>query len=59
MILLLFTQNYGKAAYKDMSKEEKEVIDGFQGEKAYGEILEESNYYLKPVTSGTVLMLEE
>lgn len=51
--------NYGKAAYKDMSKEEKEVIDSFQGEKAYGEILEKSNYYLKPVTSGTVLMLEE
>ena len=50
--------NYGKAQYKDMTAEEKAVIDGFQGEKAYNEIMEKTAYYLAPVTNGTMLLLE-
>lgn len=50
---------YGKKAYSDMNREEKEVIDSFQGEEAYGEIMKKSSYYLAPVTGNTLLMLEE
>ncbi len=50
--------NYGKTKYKDMTAEEKAVVDSFQGEKAYNNILENSNYYLAPVVNNQVLMLE-
>lgn len=50
--------NYGKAKYQDMTAEEKAVVDSFQGEKAYNNILENSNYYLAPVVNNQVLMLE-
>lgn len=49
---------YGKKKYKDMTAEEKEVIDSFQGEKAYNEVMAKSNYYFAPVTNNQVLMLE-
>lgn len=51
--------NYGKTAYKDMTDEEKAVVDSFQGEEAYNEVMAKSNYYLAPVTNNQVLMLEE
>ena len=38
--------SYGKKSYKDMTAEEKTVIDSFQGEKAYNEVLAKSDYYL-------------
>lgn len=48
---------YGKTAYKDMSKEEKEVVDGFHGdgtegsgEKEYGNVLARANYFLAPAS---------
>ena len=47
---------YGYKKYKDMDKEEKAVVDEFQGENAYNEVLENSNYYLGSVTEN-VLML--
>jgi hypothetical protein len=50
---------YGKKKYKDMTVEEKEVIDSFQGEQAYNEVMAKSNYYLAPVTNNQVLMLGE
>jgi hypothetical protein len=49
---------YGKKAYTDMTAEEKAVIDDFQGEEAYNEVMANSNYYLAPVTN-QVLMLGE
>lgn len=49
---------YGKKSYKDMTAEEKEVIDGFQGEQAYNEVMAKSNYYLAPVVNKQMLMLE-
>lgn len=49
--------NYGKAKYTEMTEEEKAVIDSFQGEAAYNEVLRNSGYYLAPVTNGQMLML--
>lgn len=37
---------YGTKAYKDMSEEEKVVIDDFQGEKEYNKIMREHSFYL-------------
>lgn len=52
--------SYGKKSYKDMTADEKKVVDSFQGEKAYNEIMAKSGYYLAPVTSGNkMLMLEK
>lgn len=47
---------YGKKAYKDMTKEEKAVIDDFQGEKDYNEVVRNSNYYMHLSTT-TMLQL--
>lgn len=48
---------YGKKAYKDMDAEEKAVIDDFQGEAAYTEIMSKADYYLAPVTNNQMLRL--
>lgn len=50
---------YGKKAYVDMDKQEKAVIDSFQGEEAYNEVMKKSSYYLAPVTENSMLLLEE
>lgn len=39
-------QNYGKKSYTDMTNEEKEVINSFEGEKSYNDTLQNSKYYL-------------
>lgn len=49
--------NYGRKKYKDMNTEEKAVIDSFQGEAEYNEILAKSSYYLAPVTNNQLLTL--
>ena len=52
--------SYGKKVYADMSKEEKDVIDSFQGEEAYAEVMRRADYYLAPVTDKQeILMLGE
>lgn len=38
--------SYGKKEYKDMTQEEKEVINEFEGEKEYNKVLLNKNYYL-------------
>lgn len=48
---------YGKKAYKDMTDTEKEVVNSFQGEAAYNEIMAKSNYYLAPVTNNQILRI--
>lgn len=50
---------YGKKTYKDMNAEEKAVIDSFQGEEAYNEVMAKASYYLAPVTNNQMLMLGE
>ncbi len=48
---------YGRKRYTDMTEEEKNVIDGFQGEQAYNDIMAKANYYLAPVTNNAMLLL--
>jgi hypothetical protein len=37
---------YGKAKYKDMSKEEQRVVDDFEGEKGYSRTMQDPKYYI-------------
>lgn len=43
---------YGKSEYKDMTEEEKQIIDEFQGEEKYNEVMLNKAYYLG--TAGTL-----
>lgn len=51
--------NYGRVKYKDMTAEEKTVVDSFQGEAAYNEVMEKARYYFAPVTNNQIQMLGE
>lgn len=48
--------SYGKKSYKDMTAEEKTVIDSFQGEKAYNEVMAKSDYYLASPIENRLLL---
>lgn len=50
--------SYGKKVYTDLSEEEKEVVNSFQGEEAYNEVMNNADYFLAPVTKNNVLMIE-
>lgn len=50
--------SYGKKTYSNMSPEEKAVVDSFQGEEAYNEVMKKQGYYLAPVTEDNPLLLE-
>ena len=50
---------YGRKTYKDMTNDEKAVVDSFQGEEAYNDVMTKSNYYLAPVTNSQLLMLND
>ena len=45
--------SYGKKNYSDFTPEEKNVVDEYEGEKSYGEVMENQQYYL----SGSTLEL--
>ena len=38
--------SYGKKTYKDMTAEEKAVVDEFEGEKEYNKVISNKEYYL-------------
>lgn len=38
--------SYGKKAYKDMTTEEKTVVNDFEGEKEYNKVISNKDYYL-------------
>lgn len=38
--------SYGKKAYKDMTAEEKAVVNEFEGEKEYSKVMSNTSYYL-------------
>lgn len=38
--------SYGKKAYKDMTQEEKQVVNEFEGEKEYNKVMTNTKYYL-------------
>lgn len=48
--------SYGKAAYSNMSVEEQAVIDSFQGEKAYQEVMANKQYYLAEAVPQMLLL---
>ena len=48
--------NYGKTKYQDLTQKEKEVVDSFQGEKAYEKVMQQAEYYLAPASSGGDLL---
>jgi hypothetical protein len=50
---------YGKKTYKNMTDEEKAVVDSFQGAEAYNNVMAKAGYYLAPVTNNQMLMLGE
>lgn len=49
---------YGNTSYKNMTEEEKKVVDNFQGEKEYNKVMDRNEYYLAPVSGKNVLMIE-
>lgn len=49
--------DYGTKGYKDMTAEEKSVIDSFQGEKEYNKIMANKAYYLGGITHQTMNMI--
>ena len=49
--------SYGQKVYNDMDKEEKAVIDSFQGETAYNNVMERASYFLAPVVGNNILKL--
>lgn len=50
-------ESYGKTSYKDMTEEEKAVIDDFQGEKEYNKVIKNREYYLQ-LQTGEINLLQ-
>ena len=48
--------SYGQKSYSKMTQEEKDVIDSFQGEESYNEVMSHQEYYLVDVKN-SILML--
>lgn len=49
--------SYGKKQYKDMTREEKEVIKEFEGEASYNKVMNNKNYYITEISN--LLMLTD
>jgi len=50
--------NYGKTKYKEMADDEKEVVDSFQGEKAYETVFSRADFFLAEPTEGVMMISE-
>lgn len=48
--------SYGKKAYSHMTTEEKAIVDSFQGEEKYNEVMAERQYYLAEVTQQALML---
>lgn len=48
---------YGKIHYDNMTVEEREVIDSYEGKENYEKVLAEKDYYLAPVVPENTLLL--
>lgn len=46
---------YGKTHYKDMTQEEKTIIDNFEGEESYNKVMDNRNYFIVEISK--LLML--
>ena len=49
--------SYGRKAYRDMTEEEKTVVNEFQGEKEYDKVVSNKEYYL--FDSNNLVLLED
>ena len=49
--------SYGKKLYKDMTPEEKAVINEFEGEKEYNKVMANKKYYI--FDTNKILMIEQ
>lgn len=49
-------RGYGKKSYKDMSTEEKKVIDEFQGKKEYEKVFNNQNLYITNLNNNLLLL---
>lgn len=49
--------SYGRKKYQDMTQEEKDVIDSFQGEKEYSKVVNDYNKYIYNTKSVNLLAL--
>ena len=49
--------SYGKKTYKDMTPEEKVVVNDFEGEAEYNKVMSNSQYYL--FDANNITMLED
>jgi ribonuclease HIII len=49
--------SYGKVKYNDMSKEEKIIIDEFEGKEVYNKVVNQPNKYIYNIKN--ILMLGE
>ena len=47
---------YGRKRYHDMSKEEQHVVDSFQGQKKYDEVMARADYFLNAANSTQLLL---
>lgn len=47
---------YGKKYYRDMTDEEKAVVDSFQGEAKYAEVMARAHYFLETSGNGPLLL---
>lgn len=48
--------NYGKASYAEMTTEEKEVVDDFQGADAYAKVLARPGFFLSEPTRSVAML---
>jgi len=51
--------NYGRSTYKEMTDEERAVVDDFQGEKAYEKVMVRSDYFLSEPTQELAMIPEK
>lgn len=47
--------SYGKTEYKDMTREDREIIDSFEGEESYNKVIKNKTYFI--MDTEKVLML--
>ena len=52
-------QTYGRKKYSEMEKEEKAVIDEFEGEASYNKTMCNTNYYLFDASKSMMLIEEK
>lgn len=50
--------NYGRTTYSEMTTEEKDVVDGFQGAEAYAKVMARPGFFLSEPTRGVAMLTD-